>query len=249
MAVKEKQVDHTEEIEWNVDNEIQLFFAMNGHKPVGINKYFHMVCIWEKFRAAIHKDISLKVVWSHLESMYDLAALDDMEDLPFPSNETDFALPESEFSSLMKLRKKEELDVKSKEVQPKEKQKEMRKDKDSKDIVKKDIPPPKEVKGSKEPDRKKEEPKKPTREMDMKKDKLRDSKDIKKEQHKSSKGRPKGKDDDETASAGKKERKDSESSRDGPKRGVKRPTRQSVDNTSKASSSPRDTPPPKRRRI
>lgn len=35
MAVKEKQIDHTDEIEWNVDNEIQLFFAMNGHKPVG----------------------------------------------------------------------------------------------------------------------------------------------------------------------------------------------------------------------
>ena len=35
MAVKEKQVDSAEEIEWNVENEIQLFFAMNGHKPVG----------------------------------------------------------------------------------------------------------------------------------------------------------------------------------------------------------------------
>ena len=35
MAVKEKQVDSTDEIEWNVENEIQLFFAMNGHKPVG----------------------------------------------------------------------------------------------------------------------------------------------------------------------------------------------------------------------
>jgi hypothetical protein len=35
MAVKEKQADSAEEIEWNVENEIQLFFAMNGHKPVG----------------------------------------------------------------------------------------------------------------------------------------------------------------------------------------------------------------------
>lgn len=34
-----------------------------------------MVCIWEKFRAAIHKDISLKMIWDHLESMYDLMAL------------------------------------------------------------------------------------------------------------------------------------------------------------------------------
>lgn len=35
MAVKERQCDSAEEIEWNVENEIQLFFAMNGHKPVG----------------------------------------------------------------------------------------------------------------------------------------------------------------------------------------------------------------------
>lgn len=41
----------------------------------GINKYFHMVCIWEKFRAAIHKDVPLKMIWDHLESMYDLMAL------------------------------------------------------------------------------------------------------------------------------------------------------------------------------
>lgn len=29
----------------------------------GVNKYFHMVCIWEKFRTAIHKDVSLKTIW------------------------------------------------------------------------------------------------------------------------------------------------------------------------------------------
>lgn len=34
MAVKEKE-DSSEEFEWTTDNEIQLFFAMNGHKPVG----------------------------------------------------------------------------------------------------------------------------------------------------------------------------------------------------------------------
>jgi len=34
-----------------------------------------MVCIWEKFRAAIHKDVPLKIIWDHLESMYDLVSL------------------------------------------------------------------------------------------------------------------------------------------------------------------------------
>ncbi|XP_043266021.1 MRG/MORF4L-binding protein [Colletes gigas] len=247
MAVKEKQTEgSTDEIEWNVENEIQLFFAMNGHKPVGVNKYFHMVCIWEKFRAAIHKDVSLKMIWDHLESMYDLMALDDMEDLPFPSQEIDFSLPEQEFLGSLKSKKREEPEMKLKEQR--DKYKEMKKDKDIKDPMKKDIIL-RDIKGSKDVDKKKEEFKKYIKDMEVKKDKLRDIKDVKKD-HKSSKGRSKGKDDlEEIASNGKKERKDSDSGRESLKRGPKRPTRQSMDSSSKASSSPRDTPPPKRRRI
>lgn len=245
MAVKEKQTESSfEEIEWNVENEIQLFFSMNGHKPVGINKYFHMVCVWEKFRAAIHKDVSLKMIWDHLESMYDLMALDDMEDLPFPSQEMDFSLPETEFVG--KPRKKEELETKLKDQR--DKYKEIKKEKDTKESLKKDSTL-RDFKGSKDLEKKKEEMKKYVKEMEIKKDKFRDVKDTRKE-HKSSKGRSKGKDDvEESASNGKKERKDSESGRELLKRIPKRPTRQSVDSSSKASSSPRDTPPPKRRRI
>ncbi|KAF7402382.1 hypothetical protein HZH66_004649 [Vespula vulgaris] len=220
MAVKEKSGESNDDIEWNVENEINLFFAMNGHKPVGINKYFHMVCIWEKFRAAIHKDVSLKAIWDHLESMYDLMALDDMEDLPFPSHEMDFSLPESEYLGSLKLRKKEESESKLKEQR--DKYKEIKKEKDIRESFKKE---------------------------NLKKDKLRDMKDSRKE-HKFSKGRSKGKDElEEIASNGKKERKDSDSSRESLKRGPKRPTRQSMDSSSKASPSPRDTPPLKRRRI
>lgn len=42
-----------------------------------------MVCIWEKFRTAIHKDVPLKIIWDHLESMYDLMALvsDDVKEI------------------------------------------------------------------------------------------------------------------------------------------------------------------------
>jgi hypothetical protein len=35
MAVKEKTENAVDGIEWNVDNEVQLFYAMHGHKPVG----------------------------------------------------------------------------------------------------------------------------------------------------------------------------------------------------------------------
>ncbi|XP_014210292.1 MRG/MORF4L-binding protein [Copidosoma floridanum] len=246
MAVKEKQSGSSEEIEWNVENEIQLFFAMNGHKPVGVNKYFQMVCIWEKFRAAINKDVSLKAIWDHLKTMYDLMTLDDMEDVPFPSNETDFTLPESEFSELMKSRRKEETEVKPKEI--KEKTKEVKKEKEVKEPAKKEIVL-RETKAVKESERKKEDVKKVTKEPEAKKEtKQREAKEVKKEQ-KTTKGRLKGKEEiEDIGPPTKKERKDSESSRESLKRPPKRSTRQSTDSSSKASSSPRDTPPLKRRR-
>lgn len=205
-----------------------------------------MVCIWEKFRAAIHKDVSLKMIWDHLESMYDLMALDDMEDLPFPSQEIDFSLPEQEFLNNLKPRKRDEPEIKLKEQR--EKYKEIKKEKDAKEPMKKDVIL-RDLKGSKDIEKRKDEFKKYVKDVEMKKEKLRDMKDIRKE-YKSSKGRSKGKDElEETVSNGKKERKDLDSGRESLKRGPKRPTRQSVDSTSKTTSSPRDTPPPKRRRI
>lgn len=114
-----------------------------------------------------------------------------MEDLPFPSQEVDFSLPETEFVG--KPRKKEELDMKLKDQR--DKYKEIKKEKDIKESSKKDSVL-RDFKGSKDIDKKKEEMKKYVKEVDVKKDKFRDMKDIRKE-HKSSKGRSKGKDDPE----------------------------------------------------
>ncbi|XP_057327476.1 MRG/MORF4L-binding protein [Microplitis mediator] len=248
MAVKEKSNEPTEDFEWNVENEIQLFFAMNGHKPVGIHKYFHMLCIWEKFRTAINKDISLKAIWDHLESMYDLVALDDTEDLPYLSSEIDFTLPESDFMDLMKNKQKDEIENKAKDT--KDKSKDTKKDKEIKETPKREVIT-KDQKTPKEVDKKKEDPKKIIKEVEIKKEKQREVKEIKKD-NKLIKNRGKGKEEADEPTpviqAAKKERKDSDASRETPKRVPKRPTRQSIDNASKASSSPRDTPPPKRRR-
>lgn len=197
-----------------------------------------------------------------------------MEDLPFPGHEIDFSLPETEFVG--KPRRKEELEVKLKDQR--DKYKEVKKEKDIKEGFKKESLS-RDFKGTKDGEKKKEEMKKYVKEVDMKKDKLKDAKETRKEHKSSkgrSKGKE---DSEENgifflinifdylvvffnrvahinrisisflASNGKKERKDSESGRELIKRIPKRPTRQSVDSSSKASSSPRDTPPPKRRRI
>ncbi|XP_014483585.1 PREDICTED: uncharacterized protein LOC106749050, partial [Dinoponera quadriceps] len=178
----------------------------------------------------------------YIYQIYKLLFQDDMEDLPFPSQEIDFSLPEIEF--VAKPRKKEELDIKLKDQR--DEYKEIKKEKDIEESFKKDSVL-RDTKACWDIDKKKEDVKKYTKDIEIKKDKFKDVKDTRKE-HKSSKGRSKGKDDMEECVNIKKERKDSESGRELLKRIPKRP-RLGKECSSGASSSPRDTPPPKRRRI
>lgn len=89
-------------IDWDVDMEIQLFYAMANHKPVGINKHFQMICIWEKLSNSVTKEISTQDIWKHLETLYDTSMLDETESIPFPNHEVSFRLAESEFGALLK---------------------------------------------------------------------------------------------------------------------------------------------------
>lgn len=137
MAVKENE-ELPEHIEWNVDTEVQLFYAMTGHKPVGVNKYFQMACILEKFRNSVNKDVSSKVIWDHLDTMYDMQALDDTENLPFPNDEKEFNLPENDFGDLMLKKLKVEINVDPEKEAKREVKKEVNFVKNSKDTPKKD---------------------------------------------------------------------------------------------------------------
>ncbi|XP_059622999.1 MRG/MORF4L-binding protein [Phlebotomus argentipes] len=97
MSIKERP---EEEIEWSPEDEIQLFFALDGLKPVGINKYFFMACIADRLSKALNREVSTEAIWSHLKTMYNLDALDELEPLPFPNDQRDFSLPD-EFSTLL----------------------------------------------------------------------------------------------------------------------------------------------------
>ncbi|CAI5778412.1 MORF4L-binding isoform X2 [Podarcis lilfordi] len=79
---------------WSPEVEVCLFHAMLGHKPVGVNRHFHMICIRDKFSQNIGRQISSKVIWDHLSTMYDMQALHESEILPFPNSEKNFSLPE-----------------------------------------------------------------------------------------------------------------------------------------------------------
>lgn len=140
-----------DEFEWNVVHEGQLLDAMVGHKPVGVNKYFQMAFICDKFVDHVHKDIDSRKIWTHLETMYNLEALDECESIPFPNSEIEFKLPESEYGNLIN-KKDEELqliktpseiitpkqvkEVKKEEKIPNKNQKERRDSKEGKDINK-----------------------------------------------------------------------------------------------------------------
>ncbi|XP_061380570.1 MRG/MORF4L-binding protein isoform X5 [Danaus plexippus] len=104
---EEADVKTADTLEWDVDMEIQLFYAMANHKPVGINKHFQMACIWEKMSSSITKEITTHDIWKHLDTLYDMAMLDDTESIPFPNHEMAFCLPENEFGSLIKQKCKE----------------------------------------------------------------------------------------------------------------------------------------------
>ncbi|XP_020623426.1 MRG/MORF4L-binding protein-like isoform X1 [Orbicella faveolata] len=94
----------TEEVlVWTPELEVSLFHSMKGHKPVGINRHFHMACIHDKFATSTGKrNISSKQIWEHLQELYNLQALDDLESVPFPNDETDFNLPDEIFESSTK---------------------------------------------------------------------------------------------------------------------------------------------------
>lgn len=110
MAVKEKSGDgESPPMEWSAEEEIQLFKALGGLKPIGINKHFYMACICGRLSAALKRDIYPDVVWAHLQTMYNLEILDSMEPLPFPQDQSDFSLPDAEFSELM-AKKLEDVD-------------------------------------------------------------------------------------------------------------------------------------------
>ncbi|KAH9496833.1 hypothetical protein Btru_010398 [Bulinus truncatus] len=84
---------------WNIDMEVNLFHAMRGHKPAGVNRHFQMLAIHERLNSACKK-ITSEDVWKHLSTLYDLQALHESEILPFPNKAYDFDFQDSELQDL-----------------------------------------------------------------------------------------------------------------------------------------------------
>ena len=80
---------------WTPELEVNLFHALRGHKPTGVNRFFHMACIHHKLVLNSDvKDITSKDVWDHLHELYNLETLNELDELPFNNASRDFMLPE-----------------------------------------------------------------------------------------------------------------------------------------------------------
>uniref|UniRef100_A0AAV2LW46 MRG-binding protein n=1 Tax=Knipowitschia caucasica TaxID=637954 RepID=A0AAV2LW46_KNICA len=99
-----------EPVIWSHEVEVCLFHAMIGHKPVGVNRHFHMMCIRDKFSQNIGRQVSSDLIWEHLGTMYDMQALHESEILPFPNPEKSFSLPEDIVQDVREGRNEEELE-------------------------------------------------------------------------------------------------------------------------------------------
>ncbi|XP_077519858.1 uncharacterized protein LOC144129610 [Amblyomma americanum] len=95
------RVDEPVHIQWDTQTEIDLLYSMQGFRPIGITRHFQMALIVDRFCAAVKKDVSSKVIWDHLKTMYNMDALHAAEILPFPNEVNDFMLPDEEFGHLM----------------------------------------------------------------------------------------------------------------------------------------------------
>merc|ERR1711915_121380 len=73
--------------EWDAEKDVSLFQALRGHKPVGIAKNFHMMCIMEKIRQSLGKPVDSRKIWYQLQELYSLDLLEETEVSPLQEKE------------------------------------------------------------------------------------------------------------------------------------------------------------------
>ena len=60
---------------WTPEMDVNLFYALMDHKPVGVNKHFHMIFIYERFNQTTETKLSVDQLWQRLSTLYDLKEL------------------------------------------------------------------------------------------------------------------------------------------------------------------------------
>ena len=95
------QVNIQNKLDWTPELDVALLYALQNHKLVGSNKYFHMLCLHEAFTINTGVRCTVDALWNRVSEWYDLDLLADNEINPFPVSEepNDFCLPPYFFHS------------------------------------------------------------------------------------------------------------------------------------------------------
>lgn len=103
-AVKQVEPDFI----WDVKSELALFQFLLYHKPAGINKHFNVALTAEHLSEELGRPVPSAAIWQRLRSLYDLKAVDDIEEaIPFSLEIKDFTLPRQDFETLILEKQRE----------------------------------------------------------------------------------------------------------------------------------------------
>lgn len=85
---KENGANHENEtvtkIDWTPEEEIHLMSALLGRKPFGIDRHFLMLSVIDDFNKFSKKRVNPSILWEHLETWYDMEALNENNEPPSP---------------------------------------------------------------------------------------------------------------------------------------------------------------------
>lgn len=100
-AGDQNQFNIQTKLDWTPELDVALLYALQNHKLVGSNKYFHMLCLHEAFTMNSGIRCTVDALWNRVSEWYDLDLLADNEINPFPVSEepNDFCLPPHFFHS------------------------------------------------------------------------------------------------------------------------------------------------------
>ncbi|XP_059079196.1 MRG/MORF4L-binding protein-like [Tigriopus californicus] len=96
---------------WTSEAELSLFSALIQHKVAGPSKHFQMALVTEKVNQDGFKDITANQIWSHMKNLFNLPAVDEIEnsatwaqslqdDLNVDTP-VEFSFPRKEFQSIV----------------------------------------------------------------------------------------------------------------------------------------------------
>jgi len=93
---------------WDAKSELALFQTLLCYKPAGINKHFNAALAAEQLSEQLGRPVHASAIWQKLTCMYDLKAVDDIEDaIPFSLEIKEFSLPRQDFETLILERQRD----------------------------------------------------------------------------------------------------------------------------------------------